>query len=232
MDCDSDEAGRRKRSMIGCKFSHDPEEVHVKAARKIIECLSATVHLGLTFRKDSKLTEVQLNYDLETYVDADHANKADDRRSFSVVAFCCGGTLVSWFSSRQKCVAPSATEAEYVAMADGVKEALYVRRYLVFLIPSMGSPNIGVFEDNKGVIDLAKTPVSSSDSKQSMYGTICCASGWGRETCLLSISGRTTSIGTFSQRLMAERVSRNTAISVRDTVISCLWMMSAFIEAC
>ena len=35
------------------RFSHDPKEVHVKAARKIVECLSATAHLDLTFRKDS-----------------------------------------------------------------------------------------------------------------------------------------------------------------------------------
>lgn len=147
------------------RFSHDPKEVHVKAARKIIEYLSATAHLGLTFRKDSKLEEVQLEYDLETYVDADYAHKADDRRSVSGVAVCCGGTLVSWFSRTQKCVTLSTTEAEYVAMADGVKEALYVRGVLVFLMPSLGSPSIGVFEDNKGAIDLAKNPLSSSNSK-------------------------------------------------------------------
>ena len=35
------------------RFSHDPKEVHVEAARKIIECLSAMAHEGLTFGKDS-----------------------------------------------------------------------------------------------------------------------------------------------------------------------------------
>ena len=147
------------------RFSHDPKEVHVKAARKVLEYLSATAHLGLTFRKESKLGDVQLEYDLETYVDADYAHKAEDRRSVSGVAVCCGGTLVSWFSRTQKCVTLSTTEAEYVAMADGVKEALYVRGVLVFLMPSLGSPSIGVFEDNKGAIDSAKTPLSSSNSK-------------------------------------------------------------------
>ena len=34
-------------------------------------------------------------------------------------------------------------------MADGVKEALYVRGVLVFLMPSLGSPGMGVFEDDK-----------------------------------------------------------------------------------
>ena len=48
--------------------------------------------MGLTFRKDGKLEGVQLEYDLETYVDADYAHKAGDRRSVSGVAACCGGT--------------------------------------------------------------------------------------------------------------------------------------------
>ena len=37
------------------RFSHDPEEVHVKATRDIFEYLSATAQLGLTFRKDSNV---------------------------------------------------------------------------------------------------------------------------------------------------------------------------------
>ena len=73
------------------KFSHDSKEVHVEAARKIIEYLSATDHLVLTFRKDSKLEKVQLDYELETYVDEDYAHKADDRRSVYAVAGCFGG---------------------------------------------------------------------------------------------------------------------------------------------
>ena len=88
--------------------------------------------MSLTFRNDSKLEDVRLEYDLETYVDADYAHKAEDRRSVSGVVVCCGGTLVSWSSRIQKCVTLSTTEAEYVAMADGVKEALYVRGVLAF----------------------------------------------------------------------------------------------------
>ena len=42
------------------RFSHDPKEVHVKAASKMIEYLSVTAHLGLTFRKDSKLEDCLL----------------------------------------------------------------------------------------------------------------------------------------------------------------------------
>ena len=56
------------------------------------------------------------------------------------------------------------TEAEYVAMADRGKKAQYVRGILAFLTPSLGSMSTGVYED-KGAIDLAKKPLSSSNSK-------------------------------------------------------------------
>ena len=108
---------------------------------------------------------MQLEFDLEIYVDADYAHKAEDRRSVSGVGVSCGRALVSWFSRTQKCVTLFTTEAEYVAMADGVKEALYVRGILAFLMPSLGSMSIGVYEDNKGAIDLAKKTLSSSNSK-------------------------------------------------------------------
>ena len=122
----------------------------------MLESLNATSDLRLTFRRDDDLGSVQLGFDLETYVDADYTHKAEDRRSVSGVAVSCGGALVSWFSRTQKYVTVSTTEAEYVAMADGVKEALYVRGILAFLMPSLGSMSIGVYEDNKGAIDLAK----------------------------------------------------------------------------
>ena len=38
-------------------------------------------------------------------------------------------------------------------------------RSVGFLVPSLGSPSIGVFEDNKRAIDLAKNPLSSSNGK-------------------------------------------------------------------
>ena len=103
---------------------------------------------------------VRMEFDLETYVDADYAQKAEDRRSVSIVAVCWGSTLVSWFSRTQKCVTLSTTVAEYVAMADGVKEALCVRGILAFFMPSLGTMSIGVYEDNKGAIDLIKNPLS------------------------------------------------------------------------
>ena len=140
-------------------------EVHVEAARKILEYLSVTAHSGNTFIRKSKLEGVQLEYGIGTNVDADYANSAEDRSSASGVAVCCRGTLVSWFSRMQKSVTLSTTDAEYMAKADEVKAALYVKEVLVFFMPSEGSPSFGVFEDNKGAIDVAKYPLIASHNK-------------------------------------------------------------------
>lgn len=49
-------------------------------------------------------------------------------------------------------------------MAVGVKEALYVRGILVFLMPDLGLPGIEVFEDKSGD-RLGNSPLKSSNSK-------------------------------------------------------------------
>ena len=52
-----------------------------------------------------------------------------------------------------------------MALADSIKEALFMRHVWGFLLPDFGMPCIKVFEDNQGAISLASNPVSNSNSK-------------------------------------------------------------------
>ncbi|GJS43474.1 hypothetical protein Tco_0568517 [Tanacetum coccineum] len=54
---------------------------------------------------------------LTVYEDADHAGCQDTRRSTSGSAQFLGDKLVSWSSKKQKSIAISTTEAEYIAIA-------------------------------------------------------------------------------------------------------------------
>ena len=102
---------------------------------------------------------------LQSFADADFASKAADRRSVSGgVVMCCGGP-VAWLSRTQKCVTTSTTEAEYVALGDVVKEALFLRQVWRFFLPDASMPLIPVFEDNEGAISLASNPITNSNSK-------------------------------------------------------------------
>ena len=105
---------------------------HWKAAQKILNYLPETAHLTLTFKQDSTVDVSTL-----VYVDADFASKATDGRSVSGALFFVAAMLVVWISRTQKCVSQLTSEAAYLAMGDGVKEALFVNGVPQFLRPSV-----------------------------------------------------------------------------------------------
>ena len=63
--------------------------------------------------------------DLKLYVDSDFAGRATNRRPVSGSVVMCAGACVSFFSRTQKSVTLFSTEAEYVAMAAGIKETTF-----------------------------------------------------------------------------------------------------------
>ena len=77
----------------------------------------------------------------------------------------CGGACVSLFSRTQKCVTLSMTEAENVALADIIKEVLFLGQVWPFMLPDVGMPCIPVFEDNQGAVQLAQNPITNSNSE-------------------------------------------------------------------
>ena len=138
--------------------AHDPAERHWRAVCKIISYLNGTKKLGLVFSEGGGLK-------LSVYVDADYADKANDRRSVSGVAVMLGGTSAVASSTTQHCVTLSTSEAEYVAMAHGAKTALFTRAVLNFLQPHLVGRIIDLFEDNQGAIAMAENPISGGRTK-------------------------------------------------------------------
>jgi hypothetical protein len=65
---------------------------------------------------------------LEGYVDSDFAGDKDDRKSTSGMVFMLGGGAVSWGNKKQSTVSCSTTEAEYIAAAGGVREAMWFQK--------------------------------------------------------------------------------------------------------
>ncbi|GJY12259.1 retrovirus-related pol polyprotein from transposon TNT 1-94, partial [Tanacetum coccineum] len=76
-----------------------------------------TIHQGLWYPKDSSIA-------LTTFSNAYHAACQDTRRSTSGSMQLLGDRLVSWSSKRQKSVAISSTEAEYIALSAVVRNSL------------------------------------------------------------------------------------------------------------
>ena len=111
----------------------------------------------LHFRALGTLSSISL----VVFADADYASKATDRRSVSGEPIMRGGASVCWFSRSQKCFNLSTSEAEYVALEAAVKELLFSRQDLRFMLPGKVMPSFPAFEDNQGAVQLAQNPVTN-----------------------------------------------------------------------
>ena len=83
----------------------------------------------------------------------------------SGIAVTLGGTVVSHASKTQRVVSLSTSEAEYIAVGDGVKEALFLRAVLSFITPETCGASMKVLEDNQGTKARIEIPLSSARSK-------------------------------------------------------------------
>ena len=76
-----------------------------------------------------------------------------------------GGSVVSATRTTQHCTRLTTSEAEYVAIAHGVKNAPFSRAVLEFAQPQLCGIVFKVFEDNEGAKALAENPLSSARTK-------------------------------------------------------------------
>jgi hypothetical protein len=98
------------------------------------------------------------------YIDLDWAGCVNDRKSTSGCCFGLGSAVVSWFSRKQKSVALSSTEAEYMAASQASYEALWLPKLLVGLFGVQLRPTM-IYRDNHSCIKLSKNPVFHDRSK-------------------------------------------------------------------
>ena len=75
------------------------------------------------------------------------------------------GACVCWFSMTHNGVVLSTTEAEYVALGDTIKEAMFIRCVWSFIYPGFSATGTTVSENNKEAGRLAQNPVCTSNSK-------------------------------------------------------------------
>jgi hypothetical protein len=137
------------------QFAADPCPTHWQALKRVFRYLQATPTLGLVFGKcDDEFDDRALH----GYSDADWAGDHDSRRSTSGYVFMLNGGCVSWRSKKQRSVALSSTEAEYMALSEATQEAVWLKAFVRELGELSDGDSILVLEDNQGSIALAKNP--------------------------------------------------------------------------
>ena len=90
----------------------------------------------------------------EVYIDASYGVHSDGTSRTGMVIMM-GGAAIGMWSSKQKLVTKSSTEAEIVALSDGLTNALWIREMVLTQGYKLGPTK--VFEDNQGVIKIIQS---------------------------------------------------------------------------
>lgn len=126
------------------QFNNCYNDTHWQYAKRILRYLHKTKSYGLCFVKDST--------ELEGFVDSDWGSSSFDRKSYSGFCFKLSSSVISWKSQKQKTVALSSTEAEYVAISEACKEAIYLRNLVFELTNELHC--LTLFNDNQSAQKL------------------------------------------------------------------------------
>jgi hypothetical protein len=145
----------------------EPRSVHWIEAKHVLRYKAGSMDYGLDYVKGDGLR-------LIGYTNLDWAGCAVDRKSTSGCCFELGSGVVSWFSRKQKSMALSSTEAEYMAASQASCEPICLRKLLVGLFGHEFRPTV-IHCDNQSCIKLFENPVFHDRSKhiEIKYHFIC-----------------------------------------------------------
>jgi hypothetical protein len=142
------------------RYQEVSTDEHWKRAKRVLRYLQSTMEYGLSI----PLLPSSEDLILKGWSDADFAGDPIDRHSTSRYVFTFGDTVISWRSRKQRIVALSTTEAKYVALAEAVQEAIYLRQVLEELGYAQQEPTI-IFEDNQSAIAIVKNDAFHEQTK-------------------------------------------------------------------
>ncbi|KAA3472867.1 pleiotropic drug resistance protein 3-like [Gossypium australe] len=105
------------------RFMHCCNVTHFKAAKRVLRYVKGTLSYGVKFERAEELKPVG-------YSDSDWASSVDDMKSTSGYFLTLGLGVFSWSFMKQQTVAQSIVEAEYIATATAVNQAIWLRKLL------------------------------------------------------------------------------------------------------
>ncbi|KAL4581058.1 hypothetical protein LXL04_017266 [Taraxacum kok-saghyz] len=164
----------------------DGEEVDPTEYRRVVGCLRYLTHTrpDLSFSVGIASREVE---DLVGFNDSDHGGDKVGGKSTGRMIFYLGRNAISWQSLKQKTVALSSCEAEFMATTATACQAIWLGNLVNELI-GQNMMSITLYVDNKSAIALMKNPVFHGRSKHS--GTF----SHLRQNTILEESGRSLAI--------------------------------------
>ncbi|XP_066354523.1 secreted RxLR effector protein 161-like [Miscanthus floridulus] len=141
------------------RYMEAPGREHWATIKHILRYLKGTIGYGCKYEKGTELKPSFLGYS-----DSDFAGDVEDRKSTTGVVYFLGNRLVTWASQKQKIVALSSCEAEYVAAAAAACQGVWLSRLIVDLMGMKEAP-VKLLMDNMSTIALSRNPVHHDRSK-------------------------------------------------------------------
>jgi transposase InsO family protein len=139
------------------QFGSNPTDEHLRIAQRTMRYLNTTAQYQLVYGNPDCS-------DLIGYSDSDWAANSDDRRSTTGYVYTLNGGAVAWATRKQRTVALSSTEAEYMALTETSKHALWVKSLCEQLSFDIDLP-ISIHCDSKGAREITLNPVFHKRTK-------------------------------------------------------------------
>ena len=146
---------------IVASFSHCYGASHFDALKHILRYLKGTREFRLVYGKTEGIPHGSTR--LSLYTDSDYAVCQLTRRSRTGYLLLMGTNVVAYGSSKQSIVTLSTTEAELVAMVEGIKALLMVIHILRDFCPCLLPVTVHV--DNQGTIAIGSNEVHNTRTK-------------------------------------------------------------------
>jgi hypothetical protein len=150
------------------RFNSNLNQSYMDGVTRSCGYIKGTLDVGITYTRKGG--------GIRVYVDADWAGYPDTRQSTIGYIVTIAGGPVCWYSSRQKIIALSTYEAEYITLTEATKEAIWVKGFINDLNVSFNIPTVPlevgshfttvpIFVDNQAAIKLAYNPEFHKGSK-------------------------------------------------------------------
>jgi Reverse transcriptase (RNA-dependent DNA polymerase) len=144
---------------IVSRFMESPTTEHMAAVKHILRYVKGTTGMGCCYRKMPEEDRKFVGFS-----DSDLAGDLDDRKSTTGMIYFLGNNPVSWTSNKQRVVALSSCEAEYIAAATTACQGVWLEKLRADLFGQQPQ-KIKLKVDNKSAISLCKNPVFHDRSK-------------------------------------------------------------------
>ena len=121
--------------------------------KRVLRYLKGTIDLKLSFVQNNNYGNIFMGY-----VDSDWAGSVTDIQSTTGYMFkLFESCLISLSTQKQNSVVASSTEAEYMALFEAVREAMWLKSMMKGIHFEFDEP-IKIFEDNQSCICIANNP--------------------------------------------------------------------------